>query len=154
MLWHKVFVGHTRQAWFQTFRIIIRFSLKFDDFTFRTIFTLRKTCKRRNDSRHIFFPPKNFHNGVGVLSWRWPTAELTSKKKKKKTHGAATALKWSTPTSVRSVPAVCPLVVYNRRVCVTCPVAQGIPQVCSLPRHEFTFTEWCQFQWLLLIHTP
>ena len=24
----------------------------------------------------------------------------------------------------------------------------------SKERHESTFTEWCQFQWLLLIHTP
>ena len=39
----------------------------------------------------IFFP-KTFHNAVGVLSWRWPTAELTSKQKhthtkKKWNHG-------------------------------------------------------------------
>ena len=36
--------------------------------------------------RHIFFLTSkifhnNFHNGVGGLSWPWPTAELTSKKK-------------------------------------------------------------------------
>ena len=41
--------------------------------------------------RHIFFPTsKNsqniFHNGVGVLSWPWPTAELTSNNNKKKNH--------------------------------------------------------------------
>ena len=46
-------------------------------------------CSAGGGLRHIFKNPtskdfpQNFNNGVGVLSWSWLTAELTSKKKKK-----------------------------------------------------------------------
>ena len=59
MLQHEIFAGDSSQVGFQTSRIIVRLALKFDDFTFLTIFPLSKLQEGNKIYRnYVMVPPK------------------------------------------------------------------------------------------------